>query len=268
MLSCDEIMAERAAGNLDITPFDIRRLNPNSYNLTVADEVLVWSPASPYEFDVREPSPPPCARIDLREFPGGYLLLPGYFYVGSTREYTMTTKKLIPCIQGRSGHARRSLSVHCTAGFGDCGFSGNFVTEMFVIRPLRLYAGTEICQIYWHRPAVESSMDYADRGKYHNQIGATPAKAEARGGSESTPLQRGMAVEELLPDGTTRIVVVDAKGRLVVESSPGCWTTPVDGDGEFVYPVIRSLVHGKLDSRFVDKRWKDVIDSPAFLGAS
>ncbi len=42
MLSGEEILKEIEAGNIIITPFTKEQLNPNSYNLTLGDEVTIY----------------------------------------------------------------------------------------------------------------------------------------------------------------------------------------------------------------------------------
>ena len=54
-------------------------------------------------------------------------------------------------IEGRSSIGRLGLFVHVTAGFGDVGFCGFWTLEMFAVQPVRIYAGVQICQIFYHQ---------------------------------------------------------------------------------------------------------------------
>jgi dCTP deaminase len=56
-----------------------------------------------------------------------------------------------------------------TAGFGDVGFCGYWTLEMYAIQPVRIYAGVEICQIFYH--TIEGAVhEYKQSGKYqHNK---------------------------------------------------------------------------------------------------
>ena len=56
-----------------------------------------------------------------------------------------------------------------TAGFGDVGFAGYWTLELFCVQPVRIYAGVQIAQIYYHT-ITEPYESYAS-GKYQNNKG-------------------------------------------------------------------------------------------------
>lgn len=76
-------------------------------------------------------------------------------------------------LEGRSSIGRLGLFIHVTAGFGDVGFSGYWTLEMFCVQPIRIYAGVEICQIYFH--TVLGEADSYNGGKYQNNQGIQPS---------------------------------------------------------------------------------------------
>jgi dCTP deaminase len=93
-------------------------------------------------------------------------LEPGRLYLGRTVEHT-TTYNLVPMLEGRSSVGRLGLYVHVTAGFGDTGFAGYWTLEMHCVHPIRIYAGVEICQIFYHQ--IEGEVVNYKSGKYqHN----------------------------------------------------------------------------------------------------
>ena len=100
--------------------------------------------------------------------PDGLLLEPGTLYVGRTLEYTKTTS-FVPMLEGRSSIGRLGLFIHVTAGFGDVGFAGFWTLEIFCVQPIRIYAGVEICQIYYH--TIEGEYDLYKSKKYQNNKG-------------------------------------------------------------------------------------------------
>ena len=141
ILSGNEILA-RLGGDIVIEPFEPSRLNPNSYNLTLHNELLVYEEVV---LDMRRPN-----RVSRIELPGeGLVLQPNQLYLGRTAERT-ETHRLVPMIEGRSSVGRLGLFVHVTAGFGDVGFCGYWTLEMFAVQPLRIYPGVPICQILYH----------------------------------------------------------------------------------------------------------------------
>jgi len=148
-----------------IEPFNIDQLNPNSYNLRLADKLLVYTGE---ELDMAKDNP----TEELTIPPEGLVLVPGKLYLGSTIEHT-ETYNLVPFLEGRSSIARLGLSVHLTAGVGETSFSGTWTTEMTVVHPLRVYAGVSLCQILYS-PLVGESTDY--KGKYQGQTGPRASK--------------------------------------------------------------------------------------------
>lgn len=148
-----------------IEPFDEKFLNPNSYNLRLSDELMV------YEEDVLDMKKPNKTRkLIIPE--EGIVLEPGRLYLGRTVEYTKTDK-FVPMLEGRSSIGRLGLFIHVTAGFGDVGFSGYWTLEIHCIQPIRIYAGVEICQIYYH--SIEGEYERYSSGKYQNNTGIQPS---------------------------------------------------------------------------------------------
>lgn len=141
ILSGLEIQAQLGR-NIIIEPFDPSRLNPNSYNLTLHDELMVYEEIV---LDMRKPNRHRRIRIP----PDGLVLSPNQLYLGRTAERT-ETRNLVPMIEGRSSIGRLGLFVHVTAGFGDVGFCGYWTLEMFAVQPVRIYPGVAICQIIYH----------------------------------------------------------------------------------------------------------------------
>ena len=164
ILSGKEI--ERHMGNeIIIKPFNKSQLNPNSYNLRLADELMIYDL---HELDMKKKNSGHLIKIPEE----GYLLEPNKLYLARTMEYTKT-ECFVPMLEGRSSVGRLGLFIHVTAGFGDVGFSGYWTLEMFCVQPIRIYSGVEICQIYFH--TVLGTADKYDSGKYQNNKGIQPS---------------------------------------------------------------------------------------------
>jgi len=154
ILSGHQILSQLGA-NIRIDPFDPSRLNPNSYNLTLHDELMVYEEVV---LDMARANR--VRRISIPE--EGLVLGPSQLYLGRTVERT-ETHNLVPMIEGRSSVGRLGLFVHVTAGFGDVGFSGFWTLEMFAVQPVRIYAHVPICQIFYHQiegPVTEYTSKY------------------------------------------------------------------------------------------------------------
>jgi len=148
-----------------IDPFDEKRLNPNSYNLRLHNELLVYEEEV---LDMKRPNRYKSIIIPEE----GLLLEPGKLYLGRTMEYTKTDG-FVPMLEGRSSIGRLGLFIHVTAGFGDVGFSGYWTLEIHCIQPIRIYSGVEICQIYYH--TIQGEYERYSSGKYQNNRGIQPS---------------------------------------------------------------------------------------------
>ncbi len=159
ILSGHEIR-RRLGTSISIDPFNEANLNPNSYNLTLHNELVT------YEEVVLDMAKPNRVRR-LTIPPEGLILAPNKLFLGRTVERT-ETHELVPMIEGRSSIGRLGLFVHITAGFGDVGFCGYWTLEMFAVQPIRIYPGVPICQIFYHE--INGSYTEYSSDKYqHNR---------------------------------------------------------------------------------------------------
>jgi dCTP deaminase len=174
ILSGHEIRRQLGS-NILIDPFEEKRLNPNSYNLTLHNELMT------YEEVVLDMAKANRVRRLIIP-PEGLVLGPNQLYLGRTVERT-ETHNLVPMIEGRSSVGRLGLFVHVTAGFGDVGFCGYWTLEMFAVQPVRIYPGVPICQIFYHQ--IEGAITEYVSDKYqHNR-----------------DIQPSLLFKELNPDG-------------------------------------------------------------------
>ncbi|MCB1303374.1 MAG: dCTP deaminase [Leptospiraceae bacterium] len=156
---------KRLGTDIKIEPYSEDFLNPNSYNLRLHNELVVYTNPP---LDMKQPNPTEKIIID----DNGYLLEPGRLYLGRTLEYT-ETYNLVPMLEGRSSIGRLGMFVHVTAGFGDVGFCGFWTLEISTIHPIRIYPGVGICQIFYH--TIEGAIKEYDSGKYQKNKGIQPS---------------------------------------------------------------------------------------------
>lgn len=166
ILSGHEIEMQRLAGNIFIEDFDEARLGPNSYNLRLGKELLVYKslmldPKRKNEFVV----------LEIPD--DGLALVPGKLYLAQTMEYT-ETDGYVPMLEGRSSSGRLGIHIHATAGFGDVGFRGRWTLELSCVQPVKIYAGMEICQIYYH--TICGKIDKRYNGKYQDSDGVRESR--------------------------------------------------------------------------------------------
>jgi dCTP deaminase len=164
ILSGDEIR-KNLGTNIVIDPFDEQNLNPNSYNLSLHNELMIYEEVV---LDMRKAN-----RVRRIVVPDeGLVLSPNQLYLGRTVERT-ETHNLVPMIEGRSSIGRLGLFVHVTAGFGDVGFCGYWTLEIFAVQPVRIYPFIPICQIFYHQLAGRITEYASD--KYQNNSDIQPS---------------------------------------------------------------------------------------------
>ena len=165
MILSGKSIREKIGKEIIIDPFDEKAINPNSYNLTLHDELIIYEEAV---LDMKKRQ-----RIKNLVIPEeGLVLRPGVLYLGRTREYT-ETHGYVPMLEGRSSVGRLGLFVHVCAGFGDVGFKGFWTLEIHCVQPIRVYADVSICQIYYH--AIEGEYDEYSSDKYQGNTGIQPS---------------------------------------------------------------------------------------------
>ena len=164
ILTGSEIKAQLGK-NIVIDPYDERQLNPNSYNLRLHNELIVYEEIV---LDMRRPNR--FRRFTIPE--DGIVLTPNQVYLARTIERT-ETHNLVPMLEGRSSIGRLGLFVHITAGFGDVGFKGHWTLEMYAVQPVRVYPGVPICQIFYHQICGDIVEYRSD--KYQNNHDIQPS---------------------------------------------------------------------------------------------
>lgn len=193
-------------GTIVIDPFDPSRVNPNSYNLEISDEVVMYRKGANVH-DVYEdwwvrkgqfqsfPSPPPIMAEPLsksKEEPTVTRRLanpieppvreegivrrfwPGVLYLLRTKEYTETSYPYRPQIDGRSSLGRLGEFVHVTAGYGDVNFKGTWTLEVAVVQPVEVQYPLQSCQISYTR--VEGPQKNYESPKYQGQRAPQPSR--------------------------------------------------------------------------------------------
>lgn len=164
MLSGKEI-EKKLGSEIIIEPFNRKQLNPNSYNLRLHNELLVYDEDI---LDMKKENKTKSITIPEE----GLVLEPGKLYLGRTIEYT-ETKNYVPMLEGRSSIGRLGLFIHVTAGFGDVGFKGYWTLEIFCVQPIRIYPSVEVCQIYYH--GIDGDYEEYSSGKYQSNKGIQPS---------------------------------------------------------------------------------------------
>lgn len=165
MLTGNEIKIQIESGNIGIYPYDENCIGPNSYDVRLGDQLMVYREAV---LDARRENR--TRVIDIPE--EGLVLLPGKLYLGKTVEWT-SSPWYVPMYEGRSSLGRLGISSHITAGFGDIGFEGELDPG-----DQRGAAGEDLPR-YADRPALLAQAGGRDRQHLSREVpgaGGYPAQ--------------------------------------------------------------------------------------------
>ncbi|WP_405809286.1 MULTISPECIES: dCTP deaminase domain-containing protein [unclassified Streptomyces] len=143
-----------ANGQLIMDPFDERHINPNSYNVHLANELLLreYGSASPDFRKVKIPA-------------DGYILRPRTLCLGATAE-RFGGDGHVTCLISRSSAARLGLFVQLNADMGNLGAIHAWTLELYAVQPLVLYPFMRIAQVmFWH-PTGDRTLYRGDYAKH------------------------------------------------------------------------------------------------------
>ncbi|MBS3761352.1 dCTP deaminase [Halodesulfurarchaeum sp.] len=109
-----------------------------------------------------------------------FILHPGDFVLGTTKERVEIPDDLVAQVEGRSSLGRLAVVVHATAGFVDPGFRGRITLELSNLgtAPVALSPGMRISQIVLTELTSPAESPYgSERGsKYQDQGGPAASK--------------------------------------------------------------------------------------------
>ena len=163
ILSDKKILECMDSGEIVVTPFDIKNMGGNSYDVHLSKHL------AQYVDDVIDAK----KHNEIRHFEipeEGFVLEPGQLYLGATLEYTESHKH-VPFLEGKSSTGRLGIDIHATAGKGDVGFCGYWTLEISASKPVRIYAGMPIGQLIYYKVEGDVERLYSKKvsAKYSDQ---------------------------------------------------------------------------------------------------
>jgi deoxycytidine triphosphate deaminase len=176
MISGKMIIQQVELGNIEIKPFNKKQAGPHSYDLRLGETIERSRPNAMYKgVPIIDTHKPGMADMVKREPNGGYLLYPGQLYLAHTVEI-VHSNYFAHEIMGRSTCGRFGIAPHPSTGFGDCGWRGQYVLEMYIINadPVMVYPGDRLFQIKFTRVEGEITLYDSD---YQGQMGIRLAKS-------------------------------------------------------------------------------------------
>lgn len=152
-----KIEEELNNGNINIYPFDLNLMNPNSYNYRLGEKLFKLKGI----LDVKA-----CSDYEEIIIPeNGYLLEPNQLYLGNIYEI-IGSKKYVTQLIGRSSVGRLGLFLQVTAPIGHVGCNGCWTLELKVVQPLIVYPRMKIGQVTFWKIDGDTDINYID-GNYN-----------------------------------------------------------------------------------------------------
>ena len=180
ILSDKTIRAELESGGIVIEPLTDDAIQPSSVDLHVDRFFRVFRNDTTPFIDPKQP------QDDLTEFVEvdegkAFILHPGEFVLGSTRERVALGDDLVARLEGKSSLGRLGLLIHSTAGFVDAGWDGHLTLELSNVAnlPIAIYPDMKIGQISFLRMSSPAEHPYGSdttKSKYQGQRGPTPSR--------------------------------------------------------------------------------------------
>ncbi|KYH27485.1 dCTP deaminase, dUMP-forming [Halalkalicoccus paucihalophilus] len=201
ILSDADILRRLEAGDLVIEPIDDPdlQIQPASVDLRLGREFLEFQRAN-------IPCIHPGSEREVSEYVSEtvidegeeFVLHPGDFVLGTTKERVEIPPDLLANVEGRSSLGRLAVVVHATAGLCDPGYRGQITLELSNLgtAPVALTPGMRISQLVFTEMKNPAERPYgSERGsKYQDQQG--PQASRIQGDSEFGGDQRAAERQE------------------------------------------------------------------------
>jgi len=190
VLSDGTILTLVDAGRIRIDPWDPALVQPASVDLRLGNSFRVFHNYRATAIDLCEPPRGLTEQVTIEDGEP-FIIHPGEFCLGATRERVELPDDIVARVEGKSSIGRLGLIVHATAGFCDPGWRGTLTLEFNNLArvPIRAYAGLPIAQLSFMTLDAPAQRPYghAELGShYQDQVEATEsrygASANARSG--------------------------------------------------------------------------------------
>ncbi len=172
ILSDKDVLAAVKEGKIKIKPFEEENVMPIGVDLRLGNEFRIFKMDHKSHIDPSNPQVGDTTYLVKAEDGKPFMVHPGDFILGVTREFVELPDDIAGRIDGRSSLGRLGIIVHSTAGHVDPGFAGKLTLEISNIGklPVALYPGMKFCSLIFEKTSTPVEHSYKKVGKY---VGAT-----------------------------------------------------------------------------------------------
>ncbi|ATW87896.1 dCTP deaminase [Halohasta litchfieldiae] len=185
ILSDTDLLERLGEGDLVVDPIDDldTQVQPASIDMRLGSEFLEFQRTNiPCIHPNRADEVDEYVRETYVEEGDEFILHPGDFVLGTTKERVEIPPDLVATVEGRSSFGRLAVVVHATAGFIDPGFKGQITLELSNLgaAPVALSPGMRVSQLVFTELKSASTRPYgSERGsKYQDQAGPRASKIQ------------------------------------------------------------------------------------------
>ncbi|WP_253737777.1 dCTP deaminase [Halohasta salina] len=185
ILSDTDLLERLGEGDLVVDPIDDidTQVQPASIDMRLGSEFLEFQRTNiPCIHPNRAEEVDDYVRETYVEEGEEFILHPGDFVLGTTKERVEIPSDLVATVEGRSSLGRLAVVVHATAGFVDPGYRGQITLELSNLgaAPVALSPGMRVSQLVFTELRSESTRPYgSERGsKYQDQAGPRASKIQ------------------------------------------------------------------------------------------
>ena len=185
ILSDPDLLERLGEGDLVVDPIDDldTQVQPASIDMRLGSEFLEFQRTNiPCIHPNRAEEVDEYVRETYVEEGDEFILHPGDFVLGTTKERVEIPDDLVATVEGRSSLGRLAVVVHATAGFVDPGYRGQITLELSNLgaAPVALSPGMRVSQLVFTELKSTSTRPYgSERGsKYQDQVGPRASKIQ------------------------------------------------------------------------------------------
>ncbi len=170
ILSDVDIKKALASGEISVSPYDEKYLQPASIDLHLDRHFLVFDTTQHAVIDPRKPVDHMMKEISIQgDKP--FVLHPGEFALGMIYEQTGVSAEYVGRLEGKSSVGRLGLLIHITAGFLDPGNNLKMTLELHNVAnmPILLYYKMPIAQMAFEKISTSAAHAYGSNKRLNSK---------------------------------------------------------------------------------------------------